>query len=568
MNDKSKVLIVDDSIENRRMLAAIIGKNTDYEVLLANSGKAVFKDIESYKPDIILLDIVMPEMDGYEVIKKLKGNPILKEIPVLFITGLEDINYKIKGFEMGGVDFVSKPFNDFELIARVKTHVKLKKTQDELLIKNKLLADREVHLLHLVEKKTKKIKDQFYTDSLTKLPNRHRLIEDVKNVPYPALILINIDNFKEINNFYGTNIGDMIIIELGKRLGSVIEGSKYILYKLHADEYAVLAQNDNRFEDLFLIVKELHDKGEKQLYVYQDQKIPINVSMGIARGIEKIFEKADMALKYVKSKKIHYYFYDDSLQIKREYENNLRWTQLIKNAIEKNRIIPFFQPIVNTKNNEIEIYEALARLIDENGRIHTPYQFLQVAKKSKQYAHITRAIIDNSIYRFTDTDLKVSINLSVEDVLNNNTVDYIECCLKENSIGRNVIFEIIESEGIERYDDISNFINKVKAHGCKIAIDDFGTGYSNFAHILKLEVDYIKIDSTLIKEINKNRNSQIVVGTIVDFCKQLGIKTIAEFVHSRRVYKTIAESGIDYAQGYYLGEPREEIPDRLPSKVA
>ena len=108
----------------------------------------------------------------------------------------------------------------------------------------------------------------------------------------------------------------------------------------------------------------------------------------------------------------------------------------------------------------------------------------------------------------------------------------------------------------------------MKTYGCKIAIDDFGTGYSNFPHVLKLDVDYIKIDSMLIKDIDRNRHSQIVVRTIVDFCKQLGIETIAEFVHSREVFETIAGLGIDYAQGYYFGEPQEEIITGLSSKIA
>nr|WP_297890535.1 EAL domain-containing protein [Sulfurihydrogenibium sp.] len=120
-------------------------------------------------------------------------------------------------------------------------------------------------------------------------------------------------------------------------------------------------------------------------------------------------------------------------------------------------------------------------------------------------------------------------------------------------------FEILESEGIENYEDVSGFIKEVKSYGSKIAIDDFGSGYSNFAHMLKLDVDYLKIDSSLIKNIHQDKNSQIIVQTIVGFAKKLGIKTIAEFVHNREVFEKVRELGVDYSQGYYIGEPKPEI---------
>ncbi|HEB31691.1 MAG TPA: response regulator, partial [Spirochaetes bacterium] len=236
--DKSKILIVDDNKENRKLIATIIKQNTDHEILLASSGKAVLTFIEDYDPDLILLDIKMPDMDGFEVAEALKSNPVTKEIPILFITALRDTEYKIKAFNRGGIDFISKPFNIDELLARVNTHLRLKQIQNELKMKNRLLADRETHLIHLVEEKTRKITEQLFTDTLTKLPNRLRLIEDLKFSVSSTLILVNIDNFKQINNFFGNKMGDIIILELGNRIKTAVKGSECRLYKLHADEYA------------------------------------------------------------------------------------------------------------------------------------------------------------------------------------------------------------------------------------------------------------------------------------------------------------------------------------------
>ena len=124
-------------------------------------------------------------------------------------------------------------------------------------------------------------------------------------------------------------------------------------------------------------------------------------------------------------------------------------------------------------------------------------------------------------------------------------------------MGEKIVFEIIESEGIENYEEISEFITEVKKTGAKISIDDFGTGYSNFEYIMKLKVDYIKIDASMIKDIDKNINSQMVTETIIDFAKKMNIKTIAEFVHSESVFIVVKNMGIDYAQDYYFGKPQK-----------
>ena len=559
--DKSKILIVDDNKENRKLIATIIKRNTDHEILLASSGKAVLTFIEDYDPDLILLDIKMPDMDGFEVAEALKSNPVTKEIPILFITALRDTEYKIKAFNRGGIDFISKPFNIDELLARVNTHLRLKQVQNELKMKNRLLADRETHLIHLVEEKTRKITEQLFTDTLTKLPNRLRLIEDLKFSVSSTLILVNIDNFKQINNFFGNKMGDIIILELGNRLKTAVEGSECRLYKLHADEYAVLIDEKLELYELKKLVNSLHRSVENVPYTYRGQKIWVNVSFGVSGEKENILETADMVLKQVKKKKLHYLIYNKSMDILTEYENNLKWARVVKDAVEEDRILPFFQPIVNNRNHIIEKYESLARLIDETGNVISPYYFLNVAKISKQYKFITKIILEKSFSTFHKTGIEFSINLSVEDILNRRTVDFIAACLKEYGQNQKVVFEILESEGIESYDEVLKFISRIKNLGAAIAIDDFGAGYSNFAHILKLDVDYIKIDSSLIKNIEKDINSQIVVKTIVDFSSRLGIKTIAEFVDSRAIFEKVIELGVDFSQGYLISEPKPDIID-------
>ncbi|MDQ1340762.1 MAG: hypothetical protein QG567_1920, partial [Campylobacterota bacterium] len=243
----------------------------------------------------------------------------------------------------------------------------------------------------------------------------------------------------------------------------------------------------------------------------------------------------------------------------KEYENNIKWSNILKEAIQDDRLIAFYQPIKNTKTDKIEKYETLIRLRDKDGSIISPYFFLDIAKKIKLYPYITKKVIDDSFKTFENNEYEFSINLSVNDILNEETVEYIKDKVKNSPASKRVVFELLESEGIENYLEVINFIDFIKTYGAKIAIDDFGTGYSSFEHLIELKIDYIKIDATMIKNIDKDKNIELIAQTIVEFANKLGIETIAEFVHTQTVYDKVREIGVTYSQGYFLGEPKEKL---------
>ena len=403
------------------------------------------------------------------------------------------------------------------------------------------------------------LKEKLYIDSLTGLPNRSKLIEDISTTANPILAIINIDSFNEVNDFYGHKVGDFILKEIAKRLKNIVSKYNFNLYKLSGDEYGILV---NRFiphqEFEIFLVKLISQINEKPI-VYNNNEIHLSITVGASLDKENIFAKADIALKVAKKRKRPFMIFDESLDIQKQYEYNITWTKKIKDALKDNRIVTFYQPIVNNKTMEIEKYECLVRLIDEDGKVITPNYFLDVAKKARIYPEITKKVINHVFEKFKDRPYGFSINLSVSDILNLDTVSYLIEKLKNFPNPQNVVFEILESEGIENFDEVSRFIKEVKSYGAKIAIDDFGTGYSNFEFILKLDVDYIKIDSSLIKNLDKDIYSTIIVETIVGFSKKLGIYTIAEFVHSEEVFNQVKTLEIDYSQGFYLGKPREDV---------
>jgi EAL domain-containing protein (putative c-di-GMP-specific phosphodiesterase class I) len=164
-------------------------------------------------------------------------------------------------------------------------------------------------------------------------------------------------------------------------------------------------------------------------------------------------------------------------------------------------------------------------------------------------------MIDKSFAVFEKNDLEFSINLSIEDVMNSKLFYFIIEKLKNSNAASRLTFEILESESIEDFNKVEKFINEVKRYGVKIAIDDFGSGYSNFSYLIKIKADYIKIDGSLITDIDTDRSASLVVQTIVDFAQKLGMKTVAEYVHSSVVMDKVKELGIDYSQGFYIDEP-------------
>jgi diguanylate cyclase (GGDEF)-like protein/PAS domain S-box-containing protein len=396
------------------------------------------------------------------------------------------------------------------------------------------------------------------TDTLTGLGNRYKLNNDTKNSINPALAILNIDGFSQINDFYGHEKGDVVIRNLGIQLEKLKNDKNYTLYHLQGDEYVLFNQNidKQKFIDKITQITSLVSTAPILL---DSEEIYLNLSTAISfEEKSKILQTADMALKVARKENKNVVVYNDDISLNDEYENNIKWAKKIKDGLEQDKFIPVFQPIVNNHNKKWEKYEALVRLEDD-GKLISPYFFLEISKKTKHYTDITKVMLKKSFDMFKDRTEEFSVNLTIEDILNEDIKIYIFAMLEEYQIGNRVVFEIVESESIENFEQIAIFITKIKSYGSKIAIDDFGTGYSNFEYLMKVKADYIKIDGSMIKNIDKDSDAEMVVSTIVDFAKKMGMKTIAEFVETQSILDKVNELGIDYTQGYFYSEPKRDI---------
>ena len=367
-----------------------------------------------------------------------------------------------------------------------------------------------------------------------------------------------LEKISEINDLYGDLSGDIILQELAKFLKESMPPNA-LIYRLHSDEFAYLCQSNIDLKEFLTFASFLSTNISKKIFRIEEQdgEVSLSVTMGISYGDDLLLTNADIALSIAKKNRKHFLVYDSSMAMEKEYEKNFEWTKKLKKAIDEDRIVPVYQPIVDAQTKKVVKYEALIRIVDYDGKYIAPIHFLELSKKNKLYHQLTKIMINKTFEKFKELPYLVSINISVEDILNQEIYIFIIEKLKNSSMGERIVFEIIESEGIENFHEVLNFVEDVKRYGAKISIDDFGTGYSNFDYLMKLQVDYIKIDGSMIKNIDTDKNSQMITQTIVDFAKKLHIHTVAEFVYSKNIFEKIQEFDVDFAQGYYFGEPRE-----------
>jgi diguanylate cyclase (GGDEF)-like protein len=426
-----------------------------------------------------------------------------------------------------------------------------------------LLIRRINEDMTIKEELNQMLSHQLYVDHLTGYLNRHALLRDIQQESFYAIILLNINSFKEINDFYGHDIGDEVLISIANTIQDEINKYPMRLYKMPSDEYAIALLKPMSGHECEATSQTILKNIQTTHYVFAGIHIHITLSMGINMFLQSshsnetsaLLINADMALKEAKKRHKSYLIYNENMQIKQEYQNNILWSKKVNDALDENRFALYYQPIYDKSGNVVEC-EALIRMLEPDETVISPYYFLQAARRSNLYPQITKFVINTAFSFIEATQNHVSINFSVEDILDITTREFLLYKLSHSTHSKQLIIELLESDGIDNYSEVSVFIKQVKEYGVRIAIDDFGTGYSNFAHILRLNVDLLKIDGSLIKNIDTDTNAQTIVEAIVHFSQQLGLKTIAEFVHTQSVYEKCLELNVDYFQGYYLSEPK------------
>ncbi|BCD60947.1 MULTISPECIES: GGDEF and EAL domain-containing protein [unclassified Nitratiruptor] len=543
-----------EKVQNKKMVDNLLQKLQEFETVfyryldLQNRAFNVFHSMQEAATEVIQSVIKLRED------QKLERNRLIDTLTKRYFYLVLSIGVLLSVIIL----FVSKLIiEDLNKINESAKKITVKKFHfrefKKLAAKIVSILKEELQLLRQLEYKT-------YYDLLTNLPNKLKLEEDLNNIHERFLVnayLFDIKNFSLINEYYSTEIGDRVLQEFAKQLRALIpKGCS--LYRYSADEFIVV--------DFKRILS--RDIGEHVYNVFQEKILrvkfnndilPINLELQVVcvqeTQAKDLIRKLYLALMYAKKKDLNYVEYSDSMDVEKDVARKFEAIHFVKKALQEDNVVPVFQKIV--KPDSVS-YECLIR-IKEKGRLLTPGLFMDSIKNTAFYYELTKVIIRKSCETFYNRDEEFSINFSYRDIVREDIKKYLVECIDRYKVQNRIIIELLETDVIEDFKDVIQFVNHIKQYGAKIAIDDFGSGYNNFSNLIEIKPHYLKIDGSLIKNLDKNKDAYIIVKHINAFAKDLGIPTIAEYVCNETIYKIVVDLGIDGYQGYYIDKPKEII---------
>jgi diguanylate cyclase (GGDEF)-like protein len=521
------ILYAEDEKDLREVTHQILKGFTKKQYVAQNGqeGLELFKAHEN-EIDLIITDVNMPVMNGLDMVKEIKKINI--NIPIIVATAFSNKEYLLEAIDIGVDKYVLKPIDIAKLL----------QVMSQSLIYHEL-------------------KD-LYTDTLTNLPNRNKLKKDLNENNIDLMALLDVDEFSTINDLFGEKIGDTILYELANKIKNYFSSNEYFIYRMEADKFAIVAKQNNKdVNEFYDLCKAFADKIEKESLLIEEDEIDINITIGIAQGDgARAFKYSQRVINYARTKLQRIMIYNESFKIQQSFEENIKWVKQLKVGFRENLFQAYFQPIVDTNTKVIYKYEALIRYITKDGVEIAPYNFINVAKKTKLYPNIIKIVIQDAFKLIKNKNKRVSVNISFDDIANEETTAFIYEILEQNKEYTEFLeFEILESEEISDFNEVSKFISEIKKFDCIVGVDDFGAGYSNFNLLTLLDIDFVKIDGSLIEKITTSKDLEIIVNTIANFSKEFKVKTVAEYVSNEDIYNKIKELNIDYCQGYYFDKP-------------
>ena len=552
-----KLLYVEDDEDARNTTLEML-KNFFTDISVAVDGQEALDIFHEKTFDLIISDVNMPKLDGIDMLKEVRS--IDADIPVLIFSAHNEVRYFIETIKLGVDGYILKPLKLSQFILVIR------KVVEKISLKQQSENYQE-YLEKEVQIRTKELQTKLYYDSLTGLLSRYSFFKDIERIDCPIVFIIDIDEFKIINELYTTTVGSIVLKEFANFLLDFTKDSNYQLYRLASDEFVLwdrtqqidLQKYENDIKRFFNMLKNFKVEVEKD-------SISVDVTIGFSTAQHDAYESAKVALEFAKNNKKRYAMYSTAID-RRKYEKDaLSWKKTIKSAVDDNRVIAVYQPIVDKFGKAVK-YETLMRIKDLNDELIYPYDFLDTAVKTKCYDELSSIIVFEALRLLDTSDYKLSLNFSYSDIKNSTFLNEIEVFFRaDKELGSRAVFEITQSESTQNYDDVYKFIKRFRVYGIKIAIDDFGNGFSDFKHILEVRPDYLKIHGSLVENIHTNEESYILVKAIVRFSHELGIKVIAEHVHNEEIFDMLKEINVDEYQGFYFSKPLQTIENNYKSR--
>jgi len=439
-------------------------------------------------------------------------------------------------------------------------------------ITHKMLADAKLHFLTNFDQTTGIINRSRFVEVL-----REAISSTEDQVKSGVLLQVNIDAFKLINDSYGHSIGDQFLKTFADFLRDYlweIDAKKRppregIIGRLGGDEFALFLSDRDEHEGM-LIAEELRRKIENHRFL--NDMIRVTASIGITvypdQGltVSELLTKANVATTRAKELgQNRCYLYSDADSYLKTAPTSLEEKQMIISAMEEDRFVPYFQPILDIKQNKVHHYESLARLITPDGKVLLPSSFIFTAERYGLVSGIDKIITYKTMQIQAQLSslgkaISFSMNLSGRHLGDESMLDYIKYALKDTGANPGyIVFELTETAAVRDFKRAAEFVRELKDIGCKFSLDDFGVGFTSFVHLIEMSVDFVKIDGSFVRNLPDREKDRILVRAMTDMAKGLGIRTIAEFVDREETLNILREMGVDYAQGYYIGRPSQHL---------
>ncbi len=541
----SNILVVDDDRTVRMALVDAFTRE-NYEVEEANNGMQALNICKRHMPDLVLMDAVMPELDGFDACQMIRELPHGSDIPVLMITALNDEQSIVRAFSSGATDYISKPINFSVIKQRVARLIKASKAEQD-------------------------VKKLAYHDPLTSLPNRTYLKQQLavtvnraatENQRF-AILFLDLDRFKMINDTMGHDAGDLLLKAVADRIRHCVRENDFVA-RLGGDEFTVVLENIASLDGASSVAEKIC-RSVARPFVFMQQKMFVTTSIGISifpddgEDVSALIKHADSAMFRAKEKRDDFCFYERGMEA--EIAKRLKLEQELRKAIDGDQLVLHYQPQIDFKTGDLVGAEALVRWEHPLKGLVPPDVFIPLAEESGLINQLTDWVLENSalqIKRWLDEGyrLTLAVNLSVKDLMQEDLHTKLQNLIKRSNLPPNVLeLEITESTLMDHPELMIKELNKIKKMGITVAMDDFGSGYSSLNYLKKLPVDVLKIDRSFISDIESDSSDSAIVAGIIALAKNLGMSTVAEGVETEAQRCILQQLGCDSFQGYLVSKP-------------
>jgi diguanylate cyclase (GGDEF)-like protein len=580
------ILIVDDVPENIRLLSIILDAK-GYQTRKATNGNTALRAVEAMLPSLILLDIRMPQMSGYEVCQQLKSNPRTAEIPIIFLSAADEIADKVEAFNVGGADYITKPFHVEEVLARVHHQLTILAAHNTIRELNSQLEARVKERTQQLEMANELLTEMAFRDGLTHLPNRTLLMQQLHTVLSEyranlkqqfAVLYLDCDRFKTVNDSLGHQAGDELLIAISQRLQSVL-GQADGLFRLGGDEFVILLTN-------LADSKTATQMAERVLnhfavpFLLREREIFISLSIGVVfsstsyQDSEVLLRDAATAMYRAKALgKDQYQCFELSM-----YEFAWQRLQLetdLRKALQQQELVLYYQPIIDLMTEKMTGVEALVRWMHPEQGLIPPDQFIPIAEETGLILKLGLWALQEACYqlrqwqreRVAGPAFTLSVNVSAYQFAQSNFVEQLDKILADTQVDPHCLkLEITETVIMQNVSSAAEVIAKLQERAIQLSIDDFGTGYSSLNYLHSFPIDMLKIDRSFTQRLHHKNSSLGLVTAIVQIAKTMGIAIVAEGIETNEQLAQLKLLGCNYGQGYLFAKPlpARELFDFLP----